>query len=96
MRFYAAIPFGGNSVTNDIKSGLASDISEKGIVMTGGGSLVGGLDKLIEKRTGVTTIIADDAVSCVARGTGKALENLDKLSESLLTDDIRKDYRQQN
>ncbi len=73
---------------------LASDISEKGIIMTGGGALIGGLDKLISKRTGVVTRIADDAVSCVAMGTGKSLEHLDILSNSLLTDDIRKDYRQ--
>ncbi|QSX05380.1 rod shape-determining protein [Sedimentibacter sp. zth1] len=72
---------------------LASDISERGIVMTGGGCLIDGLDKLIAKRTGVITHIADDAVSCVAKGTGKSLENLDSLSDSLLTDDIRKDYR---
>jgi rod shape-determining protein MreB len=73
---------------------LASDISERGIVMTGGGALIGGLDKLIAKRTGVSTIIAEDAISCVANGTGKALEHLDILSDTLLTDDIKKDYRQ--
>lgn len=73
---------------------LASDISEKGIVMTGGGALIGGLDKLIAKRTGVSTNIAEEAISCVAKGTGKALEHLDTLSDTLLTDDIKKDYRQ--
>lgn len=73
---------------------LASDISERGIVMTGGGALIGGLDKLIGKRTGVSTVIADEAISCVAMGTGKALEHLDTLSDTLLTDDIKKDYRQ--
>lgn len=73
---------------------LASDISERGIVMTGGGALIGGLDKLIGKRTGVSTVIAEEAISCVAKGTGKALEHLDTLSDTLLTDDIKKDYRQ--
>lgn len=53
---------------------LASDISDKGIVMTGGGSLLYGLDKLIEKSTGINVIIADEAVSCVAIGTGKFIE----------------------
>lgn len=53
---------------------LAADISDRGIVMTGGGSLLYGLDKLIEKKTGIRAIIADDAVSCVAIGTGKFIE----------------------
>ena len=52
---------------------LAADISDRGIVMTGGGSLVYGMDKLIEQKTGINVIIADDAVSCVAIGTGKTL-----------------------
>jgi rod shape-determining protein MreB len=58
---------------------LAADISDKGIYMTGGGALLYGLDKLMEKRTGVPVHIADDAISCVVYGTGKALENLDLL-----------------
>ncbi|HHY03708.1 MAG TPA: rod shape-determining protein, partial [Thermoanaerobacterales bacterium] len=58
---------------------LASDISERGIVMTGGGSLLKGMDKLISQKTGIPVFIAEDAISCVALGAGKALENLDKL-----------------
>ncbi len=64
---------------------LAADISDRGIVMTGGGSLVYGLDKLLQEKTGINVILADDAVSCVAIGTGKVLENLemiDKISAS--------------
>lgn len=53
---------------------LSSDISDRGIVMTGGGSLLYGLDKLIAKHTGIETVIAEDAVSCVAIGTGKYIE----------------------
>jgi len=53
---------------------LASDISDRGIVMTGGGSLLHGLNKLITERTGINTVIAEDAVSCVAVGTGKFIE----------------------
>lgn len=58
---------------------LASDISDRGIVMTGGGCLVYGFDKLLEHKTGIKVVIADDAVSCVAIGTGKTLDNLDLL-----------------
>lgn len=58
---------------------LSSDISERGIVMTGGGSLLKGLGKLISHHTGIPVTVADDAVSCVALGAGRALENLDIL-----------------
>ena len=53
---------------------LASDIAEQGIVMTGGGSMLYGLDKLINYRTGISTMVADEAVSCVATGTGQYIE----------------------
>jgi len=53
---------------------LAADISDRGIVMTGGGSLLYGLDKLIKQRTGINAIVAEEAVSCVAIGTGKYVE----------------------
>ncbi|MGI6622725.1 MAG: rod shape-determining protein [Acetivibrionales bacterium] len=65
---------------------LAADISERGIVMTGGGSLVYGMDKLLEYKTGIRVIIADDAVSCVAIGTGKTLDNLDVLRKDTYSD----------
>lgn len=71
-----------HSVLERTKPELASDIASRGIIMTGGGSLLNGLNKLIEKRTGIPTYIADDAVSCVARGTGMSLENLKYLEES--------------
>jgi len=58
---------------------LAADISDKGIYMTGGGCLMDGLDKLLQEKTGINVMIAQDAVSCVALGTGKALDNLDSL-----------------
>lgn len=53
---------------------LAADIADRGIVMTGGGSLLYGLDKLIKDKTGIDTLIADEAISCVAIGTGKYIE----------------------
>ncbi len=55
---------------------LIGDISARGIILTGGGALVHGMDKLIESETGIRTIVADDAESCVALGTGKALDNI--------------------
>ena len=60
---------------------LLGDILHNGIVMTGGGSLLYGFDKLIEQVTGIKTRGAKDAVSCVAIGTGKSLDNLDLLPE---------------
>ena len=58
---------------------LAGDIMNRGIVMTGGGSLLHGLDTLVSERTGLPTYIPEDAVSCVAIGTGLALQNIDVL-----------------
>ncbi|MCA0385487.1 MAG: rod shape-determining protein [Firmicutes bacterium] len=69
---------------------LASDISSRGIIMTGGGSLLHGLNKLIEKRTGIPTYIADDAVSCVAKGTGMSLEHIDILEKNMMTSSKKK------
>ncbi len=81
-----------HSVLEKTPPELAADISEKGIVMTGGGCLVHGLDKLISKRTGLDVTIAEDAISCVARGTGQSLEHMDALKDSLLTEDIKTNY----
>ena len=60
---------------------LVADISNNGIVMTGGGSLVDGFDKLIEARTGIHTVVAEGAISCVAEGTGKSLESLNAMQD---------------
>lgn len=68
-----------HSVLEKTPPELAADISDRGIYMTGGGCLVDGLDKLIQEKTGINVMIAQDTVSCVALGTGKALENLDIL-----------------
>ena len=58
---------------------LAADIVDNGIYLTGGGALLDGLAEIMQRETGITTHIADDPLECVALGTGKALENLDKL-----------------
>lgn len=63
---------------------LAADISNSGIVITGGGALLYGIDKRIEERTGIKVIIAEDPKSCVAIGTGKALDELEKLEGNSL------------
>ena len=68
-----------HSVLEKTPPELAADISDKGIYMTGGGCLIDGLDKLLQDRTGINVMIAEDAVSCVALGTGKALDNLDTI-----------------
>lgn len=65
-----------HSVLEQTPPELAADISDRGIVMTGGGSLLWGLDKLIKSRTGINAFIAEDALSCVAIGTGRFIEFL--------------------
>ena len=60
---------------------LVADISNNGIVMTGGGSLVDGFDKLITARTGIHTVVAEDAISCVAEGIGKSLDSLGDMQD---------------
>ena len=63
---------------------LAADISNSGIIITGGGALLYGIDKRIEERTGIKVITAEDPKSCVAIGTGKALDELEKLEGNSL------------
>ena len=68
-----------HSVLEKTPPELAADISDRGIYMTGGGCLIDGLDKLLQVKTGINVMIAQEAISCVALGTGKALDNLDTL-----------------
>ena len=69
---------------------LVADISTNGIMMTGGGSLVSGFDKLLSARTGIQTFIADDAISCVAIGTGKGLDELNNMQDGTMNLSRRK------
>ena len=64
---------------------LASDIAESGLVLTGGGALLRDLDKLLSEETGLPVIVADDPLTCVARGGGKAMELMDTYDIDLLT-----------
>jgi rod shape-determining protein MreB len=57
---------------------LGSDVAERGIVLTGGGALLRDIDKLIMTETGLPVIIADDPLTCVARGGGRILELMDE------------------
>lgn len=66
---------------------LASDIAERGLVLTGGGALLRDIDKLIAEETGLPVIIAEDPLTCVALGGGKALEMIDQQTFDLLAID---------
>ena len=61
---------------------LSSDIVSRGIWLTGGGALLRNMDKLIESQTGIPVHIADDPLSCVAKGAGMALEQIEMLTET--------------
>ena len=60
---------------------LAADIVDSGIMLTGGGALLGNLDQLIKEETGLPVTRAEDPLTCVVYGSGKALEELDLLRE---------------
>ena len=63
---------------------LVADVSTNGITMTGGGSLVYGFDKLITSRTGIATSVADNAIACVAEGTGRSLDMITDMQEGTI------------
>ena len=63
---------------------LVGDLDKNGTIMSGGGSLIYGIDRLIERSTGIRTIVVDDAVSCAAYGAGKMLMHLDMLQDGMM------------
>lgn len=62
---------------------LVGDLDTNGIIMSGGGSLIYGIDRLIERSTGIRTIVVDDAVSCAAYGAGKMLNHLEDMQDGM-------------
>ena len=62
---------------------LGADVADRGIVLTGGGAMLRDLDKLLMEETGLPVVIADDPMTCVARGGGKILELMDEHGPSL-------------
>jgi len=76
-----------NSIVSLVKSALeqtppelAADIAEKGMVLTGGGALLRDIDRLLMEETGLPVVVAEDPLTCVVRGSGMALENIERLS----------------
>ena len=63
---------------------LVGDLDRNGIVMSGGGSLIYGIDRLIERSTGIRTVVVDDPVSCAAYGAGKMLKHLEDMQDGMM------------
>jgi rod shape-determining protein MreB len=83
-----------NQIVSAVKSALeqtppelGADIAEKGMVITGGGALLRDLDRLLMEETGLPVIVAEDPLSCVVRGSGKALEKMEKLGANIFTNE---------
>ena len=79
-----------HSVLERTPPALVADVSTNGIIMTGGGSLVYGFDKLVSARTGIHTTVAEDAISCVVLGTGKSLDSLNSMQDGTMNLSRRK------
>ena len=82
-----------NSIVSAVKTALeqtppelAADIAEKGMVITGGGALLRDIERLLMEETGLPVIVAEDPLTCVVRGSGKALEKIERLA-SIFTND---------
>ena len=79
-----------HSVLEKTPPELVADISTNGIVMTGGGSMVKGFDKLVESRTGIVTTVAENAIQCVAMGTGQSLDWVSSMQDGTVNLSRRK------
>ncbi len=69
---------------------IAADLGEKGIYLAGGGALIKNLDKLISYKTEMPVFVAENAIECVVKGTGKTFENFDTLKNSIIKQKERK------
>ncbi|MDO8466327.1 MAG: rod shape-determining protein, partial [Gallionella sp.] len=81
-----------NSIVSTVKTALeqtppelGADIANKGMVLTGGGALLRDLDRLLMEETGLPVLIAEDPLTCVVRGSGRALDNMDNKSTNIFT-----------
>jgi rod shape-determining protein MreB len=72
-------------VLRDTPPELSADIMDKGMVLSGGGALLRNIDELIAQSTGVPCFVAEDPLSCVAKGTGVVLENLETYKKSIMS-----------
>ena len=82
-----------NSIVSAVKNALeqtppelGADIAKKGMVLTGGGALLRDIDRMLTEETGLPVVIADDPLTCVVRGSGKALDQMDKYSGIFTSD----------
>jgi rod shape-determining protein MreB len=82
-----------NSIVGAVKAALeqtppelGADIAEKGMVLTGGGSLLRDLDRLLMEETGLPVFVAEDPLTCVVRGCGRALEDMERLKTVFSTE----------
>lgn len=73
------------NVLQDTPPELSSDVIDRGMVLSGGGALLRNMDKLLSQATGVPCYVADEPLLCVAKGTGKILENLDMYKRSIIS-----------
>jgi len=72
------------AVLRDTPPELSADIMDKGMIVSGGGALLRNIDELIAQSTGVPCFVAEDALLCVAKGTGLVLDNLDAYKKSIM------------
>ena len=73
---------------------LVGDVSQNGIVLSGGGSQIWGLDKIIAEKTGIEAVLVDDALSCTAYGAGRMLQNLNDMQEGMINLARRRQMKQ--
>ena len=73
---------------------LVGDVSQNGIVLSGGGSQIWGLDKVITEKTGIEAVLVDDALSCTAYGAGRMLQNLNDMQEGMINLARRRQMKQ--